>query len=143
MKLQSAACGIRPARGRTGFSLIELTCALFIITVGVFGVFQMYSIALDKTRALKEYAVAQTALLNEIETLRSMPFDQLTDTDNGPFHSVTPEIKRLMKVQSVVTITDRSQNNRGLKEVQVTVRWIGEHGRRIEKRLTTLIANKG
>lgn len=143
MKLQSAACAIRPARGRTGFSLAELTCALFIITVGVFGVLQMYSIALDKTRTLKEYAVAHTALVNEIETLRALPFDQLADIENGPFQSVTPEIKRLMKVQCHVTITDRSQNNRGLKEVQTTIRWIGEHGRPIEKCLTTLIANKG
>lgn len=41
-----------------GFTLLELTCALFIITVAGFGAIQLYSIGLDKIMMMREYDVA-------------------------------------------------------------------------------------
>ena len=125
-----------------GFSLIELTCALFIVTLGVFGIIQMYLVGMDKTRAVNEYAVAFQALNNEIETLRALPFEAFEEGKDLPFRSETPALERLVHARGTVTVVDRTAETPGLKQVRARLRWTGEHGRIIEKHVTTLIARK-
>jgi len=57
----------------SGFSLIELTCAMFIISLGLFAVVHVYLQGIEKMRAIDEYETALCALNNEIETLRALP----------------------------------------------------------------------
>ena len=140
--MQSSAARRSSRARKAGFSLMEITCALFVITVGVFGALQMYSLALEKTRAVNEYAIAASVLQNEMETLRALPFEQLADGDTLPFRSATPAVEKLVKAKTSVAVRDRSEGTPGLKEVRVSVAWTGDQGRRIEKTLTTLIANK-
>jgi len=92
---------------------------------------------------LKEYALARSALQNEMETLRALPFAVLQEGPAQPFRSVTPGLEKLVNVKTAVSIIDRSEGGTGLKEVRVTLRWTGEHGRLIEKSLATFIADKG
>ena len=130
-------------KDRAGLTLIELIAALFVLTVGMFGVIQMYHFGLDKMRALNEYAIAMRAIQNEVETLRSVPFSQLDNTDSGQFRSETPELAMLVNATPTVSITDYDGGRKRLKQVTVSLRWTGEHGRTIEKKVTTLIADKG
>lgn len=127
-------------KGELGSALIELTCALFVVTLGVLGVLQMYSVGMDKTNAVNEYAIALRAVDNELETLRTLPFEELSNGKH-PFRSRTPELERLVRAAGTVTVTDYP-GVQGLKEVHVFLRWTGEHGRIIEKQLTTLISKK-
>ena len=127
---------------RAGSMLIEMSCALFVITVGIFGVLQLYSLGMSKTRTVKEYAVATRALNNEIETLRALPFDALEEGRGLPFRSVCPELEGLRNATPTVAIIDKSAETLGMKRVRVRLRWTGEHGRTIDKGLTTLIARK-
>mgnify|MGYP001496035593 CR=1 FL=1 len=127
---------------RAGFSLFELTCALFVITTGIFGVIQLYTLGLDKTKAANEYAIARTAIDNEIETLRALPFDELKNGRTESFRSRTPALEKLVNAKGIVVITDRTGDTRGLKQVEVILRWKGEYGRLIEKSMTTLISKK-
>lgn len=129
-------------RPRSGFSLIELTCALFVITTGIFGVIQLYTLGLDKTKAANEYAIARTAIDNELETLRALPFEELKSGTAKSFRSRTPALEKLVNAKGIVVITDRTGDTRGLKQVEVILRWKGEYGRLIEKSMTTLIARK-
>lgn len=123
-----------------GAVLVEMMCAIFIITVGVFGALQMYSLALGGAKAVNEYGIAGRALTNEIETLRVLPFERL---ENGrhPFQSKTPDLKRLVRNSTSVEIADYP-GTPDLKSIKTVVRWTGEHGRIIEKQLSTLIARK-
>ena len=89
---------------------------------------------------MREAAIARGAVQNEIETLRVLPFSQLADRENAPFASAGPELKALVRATPSVTIRTRPED--GLKEVDASVRWRGDNGRWIEKRLTTLIADK-
>jgi len=132
----------RSARTCRGFALLELIAALFILTMGMFGVVQMYLFGLDKMRAMNETAVAMRAIQNEVETVRAMPFDELRNVEAGPFRSETPETAELVNAVPAVTIRDYDGGARRLKEVTVSIRWTGEHGRTITKRVTTLIADK-
>jgi len=113
-----------------------------VLTVGMFGVIQMYHFGLDKMHALNETTVAFQALQNEIETLRSAPFSELRNTDKGRFVSKTPALSRLANVKSTVTITDYSDSPRRLKRITARITWTGENGRTIQKTVTTLIADK-
>jgi Tfp pilus assembly protein PilV len=123
-------------------SLIELTAALFVLTVGMFGVIQMYHFGLDKMHALNETTIAIHAIQNEIETLRSQPFSELHNTDKAQFVSETPALSRLVNAEPNVTITDYGEASKRLKHVTVSIRWIGENGRTIQKTATTLITDK-
>jgi len=129
-------------RARAGFSLLEFTVATLVLTLGTAGVVQLYHVGMAKTRALGEAATAMTAIQNEIETLRTLPFDALRATESGPFVSETPALSNLPEARGTVVIKDYDASPSGLKQVTVRLRWLGENGRTIEKSLTTLIADK-
>ena len=130
-------------RGNAGFTMLELTAALFILTVGVFGVIQLFHFGIDKMHAVNETNLAMRAIQNEMETLRARPFAQLTNAEQAAFVSDIGEAAKLMNAHPSVTIRDHGTPDLRLKEVTVCMAWTGEHGRRIEKHVTTLIADKG
>lgn len=130
-------------RRNRGFSLIELNCALFVVTAGIFGVLGTYQLVMDKTRALNEYALAERIVRNEIECLRALPFAALEAAENAPFRTRTPGIERLVNAAPAVAIVDRADLAPGLKEVRARIAWTGEKGRTITYELVTLIADKG
>jgi len=123
-----------------GFSLIELTCAISVISVGLFGIIHIYLRGIDKMHAINEYETALCALNNELETLRTLPWEALEPGEGLSFHSETPGVERLHLAEARTFIT-LAENNAELKQVTVRIRWVGEYGRRIEKELTTLIAH--
>lgn len=126
---------------RRGFTLLEMATALFVIMVGLFGAIHLYQVGLAKARALDETQSALGAIQNEIETLRALPFDRIETGD--AFRSASPELERLMNARPTVKVRDYPGSEGRLKEVTVGVRWSGEHGRTIDKSVTTLIADKG
>lgn len=129
-------------KSQSGVTLLELTAALFVLTVGMFGVIRMYHFGLNKMHALNESAVATEAIQNEVETLRSLPFSELRNTKRGHFVSETPALSRLVNATPSVTISDFPGGPRRLKEVTVSIKWTGENGRTIQKKVTTLVRDK-
>ena len=125
-----------------GFMLIELTMAFSILTVGLFGVVAMYNFGTAKLDALRESTIALRAIENELETLRARPYAALGNITDGPFISETPQLTALVNARPSVTIRDYGEGTLRLKEVTVRVVWTGEHGRRIEKSVVTLIGDK-
>ncbi len=123
--------------------MLELTLALFILTVGVFGTIQMFHFGIAKMYAVNEANLAMRAIQNEMETLRSLPFSELGNVEDGPFVSDSGEAAKLMNAEPRVAIRDHGDPALRLKEVTVRMAWTGEHGRRIEKHVSTLIADKG
>lgn len=121
-----------------GFTLLELTCALFIITVAGFGTIQLYNVGVNKILVMQELDVASELLRNEMETLRAMPFDMVTsgDTLSNPSAALTA----LHRPETTIRVADLSP---GLKEVSVTLKWQSRHGRWIERALVTRVARKG
>ncbi len=130
-------------RSGAGFSLIELSTAVFILTVGVLGVMTMFFYGLDKVRNINEARIAVRAVQNELETRRALPFQQLVPGTSA-FLSKTPELDRLLNVSTTVVIADDASVAPGrLRRVTATVAWTGEHGRHIEKHMSILAADKG
>lgn len=128
---------------RSGYSLIELMVAIFILSVGLMGVLQTYHLGLDRIRTLREYAIARQAVQNEIETLRALPFDALTDRAKASFVSSALDLDKLVNATPVVTIKPGADPALRLKKVSVAIRWTGENGRTLREGVVTLIADKG
>lgn len=128
------------ANARDGFSLIEITTALFILIVGLFGVFQLFHFGIGKMRVIDESAIAQQAVQNELEVLRAMPFAQLQDGEHE-FVTQDPALQSL--VHSKGTITIASAEITALKRVDIALRWVTQNGRVAERSVTTLIGGKG
>ena len=129
-------------RSTAGFSLLELTAALFILAVGLFGTLQMYNVLAGKLLHVQESGIAARALNAEIETLRALPFSQLTERENGPFVSQPFGTDNLVNLTTRLTIQPHPDSRLKLKQVTATILWTGEHGRKIEKSITTLVADK-
>ena len=125
-----------------GFALMEATAALFVAAVGLFGVFQMYDYGAQTLRTIQEHTIASRALQNEVESLRGLPFERLEPGTRLDFVSATPEAARLFRAKAWVDILDREEAGGELLQVTVSLRWTGEHGRRIKRTVTTLIARK-
>lgn len=131
----------RPVSARSrngGFSLLELTCALFVVTVAGFGSIQLYSIGMSKIAMMREYDVATVTLRNEVERLRAMPFGSIADG-----MAVSPPSAALETLHEPVLALAISDRAAGLKEVAVALTWQSRGGRSITRELTTLIADKG
>ncbi len=122
-----------------GFTLLELTCAIFIISVAGFGAIQLYSLGMDKIVELHEGDVALEILRNEVELLRARPFDALESTDS--FSTQTEALEALH--DATINVDVAATDVPGLKAIQVSLRWRSLHGRWIDRSLSTLIADKG
>jgi prepilin-type N-terminal cleavage/methylation domain-containing protein len=123
-----------------GFSLTELVVALAVMSIGLGGALTMITYGMSKLIAVDEYAIAHTAVQNEIETLRAGPFDDLIIGEHITFRSTTAQLERLPDAQPRVVVRDT--DTAGLKEITVSVAWRGDNGRRIERSVTTLLADR-
>lgn len=135
---------LRPARltDAEGTTHLELLAAIFVISVGLFGVFQLFRFCLDRTTAINEANTAVRAIQNEIETLRATPFEQLVPGERE-FQSRTPELDRLAHVSARVIIRAVPEHVDSLRRVSADIAWSGENGRRIQKSMTTIIGDQG
>lgn len=124
---------------RRGLTMIELIAALAVLSIGLMGAVSMYYHGIDTLKTTEENRAAMTAARNEVEYLKSLPFDQLVAGANSPFHS-TAGLEDLVNAQTSVTVQDT--DTPGLKEITASVTWTGEHGRTITKRITTLVADR-
>lgn len=126
-----------------GVSLLEAMAALFVLSVGLMGLMNMFLVAMDTTKQVHEQNIATRAIQNEMETLRAHGrIEESVDKNDRPFESVTPELQRLFNAKSSVQIRPYADNNTALREVTLRVVWTSRHGRRIEKKATTLMRAK-
>lgn len=95
---------------------------------------------MSKVALVDEYGLARMAVQNEMETLRALPFDALEPGERNHFTGDVPAAQLPGALPRVVV---QPADLPGLKEVSVTLSWRGENGRRVERSLTTFIADSG
>lgn len=129
-------------RRQAGASLIELVAALGVLTIGLLGGVSVFYYGMDKLKAVDEGRTAVSMARNEIEYLRSRPFEGLADAQDAPFHD-DAALNGLPNARGTVSISGYPGREDRLKQVTATVAWTGENGRTIRKSLTTLMAGRG
>ena len=122
-----------------GFSLLELLCAIFVISTGLTVALCGHFSSRDHLRENEARLMALTALENELETLRALPYSHLSTGAGQAFQSGNPMLDRLVDAACVTAIEEKAP---GLKRVQVAIRWRGGEGRTKSETLSTLIADK-
>ncbi|MEO6761378.1 MAG: prepilin-type N-terminal cleavage/methylation domain-containing protein [Candidatus Saccharimonadales bacterium] len=68
----------REKSGEIGFTLVELTITMFIIAIVMASFFALFISLVDSTILAKHRAVALSLATNQMEYLKSLPFDGLT-----------------------------------------------------------------
>lgn len=133
------------ARGRrpdAGFTMLELLTALAVATAAIAGALTMHMRVVDAMRAMQEDNHARQAVVNELEILRALPFDELAALEGAQaFRSGADLLAPLHLAEGHVTV--RQAALPGLLEIHAHVVWIGQHGRRIERGISTLVADRG
>ncbi len=125
-----------------GFALLEATAALFVATIGVFGVVQLFDTAADEIRTAHEKEIAGRILRNEMEYLSAQSFGNLAPGVRNSLASPAPELEHLHAANPSIEIESHAELQETLRVVTVRLRWITTHGRRVEQSLTTLIARE-
>ena len=113
------------ASPEAGFSLVELLVAIFLfalVMVPLTGVFVSSARSIGDQRLR---TAATRVATDRLETLRSLPFDQL-DAEAGETTVRTPDGREFGLATEVIAIdpaTDAPAIGGGVKRVTVTVRW--------------------
>ena len=129
---------MKTLKPNSGISLIEITCALFIVTVAGFGALQLYNVGFDKILEMQEIDLALEVVRNEMELIHAQPFATMESHDT--LTGNPPVLESLHKATGSVHVSDAGP---GLKEVTVILRWQSRHGRMMDRSLTTYIADRG
>jgi Tfp pilus assembly protein PilV len=132
----------RAARQKNnGYIYTELCAAIFVLSVGLLGAFQVFRICLDQTKVMNESAIAMRAIQNEVETLRALPFQELSP-GTVPFRSDASELTKLVRASATVNVSAAEGLSDALRQVDVSVSWASASARTVKRSVTTLIARK-
>ena len=91
-----------------GFSLLELLCAIFVISTGLTVALCGHFSSRDHLRENEARLMALTALENELETLRALPYSHLSTGAGQAFQSRNPMLDRLVDAACVTAIEEKA-----------------------------------
>jgi hypothetical protein len=114
-----------PTSGReSGYSLVEVLAAIVVLTVAIIPMVGMFDAALRAVTASGDYDAARVCAGQELEQIKSLPYETVggglpggTCEPSGFSYEVDREF--------VDAELRRVEEDRGLAEVTVTVRWDG------------------
>jgi prepilin-type N-terminal cleavage/methylation domain-containing protein len=87
----------RPSTREAGFTIVEVLVAVFILVIGALATFGLLTDAIRNTQRAKATQVALDRAQQEIETLRSLPYQQLalTKTPAAETNRLSPNYRVL------------------------------------------------
>jgi prepilin-type N-terminal cleavage/methylation domain-containing protein len=85
----------RPRTREAGFTIVEVLVAIFILVIGALATFGLLTDAIRNTQRAKATQVALDRAQQEIETLRSVPYQQLalTKTPTAETNPLSPNYR--------------------------------------------------
>ena len=138
---------------RSGFTFIELLVALSLFAVGMLSVLEIFPVTRSFLTQSASATQATFLAQQELETIRSLPYADLTPGIYEPLHAVTADTSNQLSQfqrQTVVTLVDpesspvpyaTSAADVGMKKVEVTVSWL-EKTRTRQLALATYVFQK-
>lgn len=132
---------------KSGFTLIEIIVAIFILTVGIYGILSMFPFSMKIIRSSEMNASALYLVQQKMESEVSSSYQSLavgTGIENSlpsPFSAYTRETK-ISYVDPTNNMIE-TQNDMGIKKIEVKVSWNSFLGiSRESVNISTLIANR-
>ena len=112
-------CG--PRESRSGFTLMEITVALVVLSVVMALVIQLLAFSRAAARSTVETRLASSIAQGALERLRGMAPGELAYRD-GIDVALPPEASRLRDV-SLAATSRKWEVEKGLRHVRVVLRW--------------------
>jgi len=113
----------------SGFTIMEILVAIFIIVIALTGVIAVTCTVINGNAFSKELTTATALAQDTIEDLKNQPYTALAD---GKPETVSSSYTRSWKVKTDLPGT-------GMKTVEVNVAWM-RYGQRHDVTLSTIIA---
>ncbi|MFH1905522.1 MAG: prepilin-type N-terminal cleavage/methylation domain-containing protein [bacterium] len=139
---------IRIVKLNRGFTLIETMIAILILSVGLIGLFTAFSNGPATIRRTAEISTATKIAQDAMEIVRDSSFATITGWgtfSNQDFTTITGNVTQgLANLSSgvvLLSISDFIDSN--IKQVSITVQWIGAQGQAFSRSITTLVTNGG
>ncbi len=120
---------MRKLRQNAGMTLLEVLVAMAVLGMmlsGLTGLLVQQQKLVAQTKKMLEARLQATQM---IETLKTLPFDQLAET--------APEVAALRQRDAQILV-ENVADAPGLKRILVTISWIAQGGREYHYRLETL-----
>ncbi len=128
-----------PSSRQTGYTALEVTLAITVLSVCAFGLIQTYIWGMRAGKEAREEALVSRLMSNELEVWRAESHT-LTPGGAQPMRAIAQEADVLAELHGAVRVTPHSDDLPGLFEVRVRVRWLGTGNRNMQREATTLIA---
>ncbi|MEW6008536.1 MAG: prepilin-type N-terminal cleavage/methylation domain-containing protein [Candidatus Omnitrophota bacterium] len=106
---------------KQGFSLIELLIACVLLSIGLVGLINAFSIGFSQSGQAKQYAVAKNLAEEKLEEIRNLSYANVSLEPRAPVLGFS-DFERQVNVGDATPIVP------GLKQVQIDVFWQAKGG---------------
>lgn len=124
---------------RKGFSLLELTAAIVVFSVGMMALFGLFYKCIVSSRQMHNYQLAGSLIQSEIEFLRMLDYNLLRNCKDASFSGPAVDLAKLKGGLGKLTIEDYMDAH--IKKVTVSISWSEEKNNK-SITMTTLIADR-
>lgn len=106
---------------KQGFSLIELLIACVLLTIGIVGLINAFSIGFSEKLQAKQYALAKNLAEEKLEEIRNLSYSAIVSEARS-------SVSGFVDFDREVSVTDTEPIVPGLKQVQIDVFWQAKGG---------------
>ena len=112
---------------KTGFTLIEVIIAIFILIVGIMAAFQLFPLGIQVEKSAQMTTVASQLGQGEIEEIISKSYDEISigTTEKNPFESPYDSYQREIRIVYVDPNNnlEETASESGIKKIEITIFW--------------------
>ena len=105
-----------------GFSFLEILLATVLLSIGLVGLVNAFSIGLSESSQAKQYTVAKNLAEEKLEEIRN------TSYANVVIESPAVPVSGFLDYRREVLVSEIPQPGSGLKELQINVFWQAKGG---------------
>ena len=124
---------------KSGFTLIEVLCALFLVSGAIMGTLSVFVDGSNFITELRLHAVALNAANEKLEMIRGMPFDAILVL---PSNFIANGFNELDEPTGTI-ILDNIYGSNDIRRITVSVSWNSPRGRILNRTLVTFMTRKG
>ena len=136
---------IRRLSTKQGFTVVEALIASFVMAIGLLAVVAAISSQITTLNQNREKAIAALSAQEEIESIRSMPFDDILNLGTSSSFTASGFVY-LNNSSGIVTVDNTYgpiSSAADARRISVTVNWKSINGKTLQKTLTTLVTRNG
>ena len=139
---------LKLSMNKKGFSLIEATVAIFIMTIGLVSVVQFFPFSLRIVNDSQKTTIALNTALAKAESVLAMDYDEINTGQIESKHRLSAQsssylyqYQRETVVETIDSNLDPSAQDIGLKKITITVYWQSPFGEEKSLAINSIIAD--